>query len=218
MEKQKHQSAEVKESTLILAVSLGGVGGDRWGLSIRRITDSPSSSPFFDQPPPPALFYITVTYIYFHGCSTVPHPLHPLLSISSAALLWQQILAGLAVLADIEEAAPEIALPNAAHPKHSSHSPSHRTPSWKQEPLLGSFLALPSEDRESWVTVGFSHTLLSWAKSLTKGWRGYKRPSAAWTIDRQERRAPYSVSSSSNPPTPCSVLTCEAGSKLDFSI
>lgn len=71
----------------------------------------PSSISLHPQP----FFYVPATFKarpFFYRRNTVALPsADPHRSVSSAALSWQQILAGLTVLADIEEATPESTLP-----------------------------------------------------------------------------------------------------------
>lgn len=182
----------------------GGFPLDKW--------QTPSSaSPVFDQPPPPAVFtpqphseHVGLFWwVRYTGSPPPPPPIH----LSS---LWQQILAGLAVLADIEEAAPGITLPTLAHLlTHCTlfSSPSLHSLDWKQEQHFAIFP--PSHQNQTggaeslWVWV----TVFSQGPVLTTGWHGYKRLQTAWTIDKQERRAKFCLRPSLLPTIPSSFFS-----------
>lgn len=100
--KTKHLRNIVGGSTLILAVNVGGAGGDGWRVSIRQMTVSLLCFALFRSASTPSLLKTTVTFrarpfILMGAIQRLGPPPQPLLSISVVVVLWQQILARLAL-------------------------------------------------------------------------------------------------------------------------
>lgn len=180
------------------------------GVSIRQMTNSLLSFAFLPSASTPGLFYFTAAfrarpYILMATTQRLT-PSKPLLSITVVLFLWRHILVRLTVLADIEEAAPEITLPTRAGLPRP-HTLFSSLLDQKQERRSASFPALPSE--------GGRHGKLSHPRAFSVAvfpLRASRSPDspltwlqrlrAARTTDRQERGEKNTPPPSPTPPPP----------------